>query len=301
MELRDLEYFAVIAEHGHLGRASEALRLSQPALSKSLRRLEQILGVKLVSRTPKGVELTPEGSTLLVRIRDLRLSLQSVAREISDVSEGRAGHLRVGVGLPVSHDLLAGAFAALLKDAPRTKLLVSASDNDVMFPALLNGELDAVVNYYRPSEGLCSEHLYDEEFVVSLGANHRLANRTDVSLAELARERWALSEPTLISQRWLLDRFREGGFPPPPVGFETRSLALKQRIVAASDLLTFTSRSAVRQFSPNGEATILPMKELSWRFPVCVAFREQAVPPPALRRFVEILQAQGRNIAANQS
>jgi DNA-binding transcriptional LysR family regulator len=116
MELRDLEYFAVIAEHGHLGRAAAALRLSPPALSKSLRRLELVLGVRLVSRTPKGVDLTAEGCSLLLRMRELRLSLQSIAREIADVSEGRAGHLRVGVGLPVAQDLLANAFATLLKD-----------------------------------------------------------------------------------------------------------------------------------------------------------------------------------------
>ena len=56
--------------------------LSQPALSKSLRRLEQALQVKLVKRTPKGVELTAEGTVLLLRVRELRLSLQGVAREI---------------------------------------------------------------------------------------------------------------------------------------------------------------------------------------------------------------------------
>ena len=69
MELRDIEYFAVIAEHGHLGRAADVLGLSQPALSKSLRRLEQALQVKLVKRTPKGVELSAEGSVLLLRVR----------------------------------------------------------------------------------------------------------------------------------------------------------------------------------------------------------------------------------------
>jgi len=53
MELREIEYFAVIAEHGHLGRAAEVLGLSQPALSKSLRRLEQALQAKLVKRTSK--------------------------------------------------------------------------------------------------------------------------------------------------------------------------------------------------------------------------------------------------------
>jgi len=294
MELRDLEYFAVIAQHGHLGRAAEALRLSQPALSKSLRRLELVLGVKLVERTPKGVNLTAEGSVLMLRLRDLRLSLQGVAREIAEVSEGRAGLLRVGVGLPVSQDLLSRAFAALLKDAPRTRLVVSVSDNDVMFPALLGGELDAVVNYYRPSEGLQAEHLYDEEFVVCAAPGHRLAGRRNVNLADLARERWALSEPTLISQRWLLDKFREAGFPPPRIAFETRSLALKQRMVAASDLLTFTSRSAIRQFSGDSSATILAEKELSWCFPISVAYRSQAALPPVLLPFVEVIKSTAR-------
>src|SRR5262245_52273239 len=177
MELRDLEYFAVISEHGHLGRAADALHLSQPALSKSLRRLEQILDVKLVNRTPKGVELTTEGSMLLLRVREVRLSLRSVAREITEMSEGRAGQLRVGASSPVSEQLLSNAFAALLKDAPRTKLLVSTLDNDVMFPALLNGELDVIVTYFRPSEGLVFEHLYDDEFVVCAAADHRLADR----------------------------------------------------------------------------------------------------------------------------
>src|SRR5262245_52732704 len=147
MELRDIEYFAVAAEHGHLGRAANALGLSQPALSKSLRRLERDLQVKLVKRTPKGIELTSEGSVLLLRVRDLRLSMHSLRREITDVGEGRVGLLRVGVGFPGPEQFLSAAFAMSLKDAPRTKLVVSQSDNDLMIPALRNGELDLVVHY----------------------------------------------------------------------------------------------------------------------------------------------------------
>src|SRR5689334_4923868 len=65
MELRDIDYFAVVAHHGHLGRAAEALGLGQPALSMSLRRLEQSAQAKLVKRTAKGVELTAVGAALL--------------------------------------------------------------------------------------------------------------------------------------------------------------------------------------------------------------------------------------------
>src|SRR5215831_10954255 len=89
MELRDIEYFAVLAEHGHFGRAAAALGITQPALSKSLQRLETVLEVQLMRRTAKGVELTAEGLALQVRARELRLSLQSVAREIKEIGEGR--------------------------------------------------------------------------------------------------------------------------------------------------------------------------------------------------------------------
>ena len=96
MDLRDIEYFAVIAEHGHLGRAAEALGLGQPALSVSLRRLEKSAEAKLVKRTPKGVELTDVGRALLTHVGRLQLAREDLARELSDLAHGQAGHLRVG-------------------------------------------------------------------------------------------------------------------------------------------------------------------------------------------------------------
>src|SRR5215510_13545130 len=98
MELRDIEYFAVIAEHRHLGRAADALGLTHPALSKSLRRLERATNAKLVQRTARGVDVTAEGHALLAHIRGLRISLADVMREIAALSEGHAGHLRIGSG-----------------------------------------------------------------------------------------------------------------------------------------------------------------------------------------------------------
>src|ERR1044071_1430161 len=129
MELRDLEYFAVVAEHGHLGRAAESLGLSQPALSKSLRRLEQALEAKLVRRTPKGVELTPEGFALLLRVRELRLSLRDIAREVAELGQGRVGPLRIGVGeLTAEHPLPAALSAFLKRSEEHTSELQSRVD-----------------------------------------------------------------------------------------------------------------------------------------------------------------------------
>jgi DNA-binding transcriptional LysR family regulator len=292
MELRDIEYFAVVAEHAHLGRAAAALGLSQPALSKSLRRLESALQAKLVKRTPKGVELTLEGSTLLTRVSELRVSLQNVAREITEVSEGRVGRLRIGAGLAISEQFLSAAFATLLERSPRSSLHVTLSDNDLMVPALLNGELDLIVNYHPPRlpEGLVFEPLFSDRYVISASANHPLAKKRRVTLAELADERWALSEPSLLPQQRLNEAFRDCGLPPPKIALESRSAALRLRTVASSRLLDFTSEAVIRQVGRDSAVTTLHVQELSMRRPVGAIRRKETYLPPVVHRMLDILR-----------
>jgi len=301
MELRDIEYFTVLAEHGHLGRAALALGISQPALSKSLRRLETALDVRLMKRTAKGVELTTEGSALQLRARELRLSLQNVAREVREVGEGRVGQLRLGVGAAISEDFLAAAFARLRKDAARTILKVVVSDNDLMVPALRNGDLDLIVNYNFAlrGEGIDYEHLYDEDYVVCAATGHRLAGRTRVELRDLVDEQWAWAEPALLSVQKLRETFRDAGLPEPRVGLECRSTVLRLRAVAKSDLLDFTSRSVIRQLATAADVRVLPVKELSWRRAVGILRRKEPYLPPVVRRFVDILRSVAKACAAS--
>ena len=303
MELRDIEYFAVVAEHGHLGRAAEALGLSTPALSKSLRRLEQSLQAKLVKRTPKGVELTAEGSALLLHVRELRLSLQDVAREIADLSQGRVGYLRIGTG-PIGEYLYPTALIAMLKVAPRVTLKVTVADNDVLIPALRNGDLDLIVLFIpsAPYEGLVQDHLYDDELIVCASADHRLVKFKRVSMADLAQERWALSSSNILilNQERLHRAFQDCGLPPPRIVVETRSLLLRLQTVASSTLLGFTSRRVLQRVAPLLRLTALPVKELTWRRPIGVIYRKDTYLSPAARRFIEILKTTAKDIAEEQ-
>jgi DNA-binding transcriptional LysR family regulator len=294
MELRDIEYFTVVAQHGHLGRAAEALGLSQPALSKSLRRLERELGAKLVKRTPKGVELSAEGMALLGGARELRLSVQAIAHEIRDVGGGRIGYLRVGVGPTSSAGMLLEALVPLLNDAPRVRYTIVVSDNDLMVPALRRGELDMSVGYAPralPREGLVEEFLFEQQFMVIAAATHPLAGRKVVRLADLGKERWVLSESSLLAQQRLRRTFVERGLPPPHVAVETRSLALRQQLVAASHLLDYTSRDAFDSAGSSLALKVLPVKELAWRRPVSIVYREGAYLSPAARSFMVAIKA----------
>ena len=298
MHLRDVEYFAVVAEHGNVTRAAEALRLSPPALSKSLRRLEEALQAKLVRRTPKGVELTPVGSAFLAQARRIRLTLDDVTREAADLSHGRSGHLRIGAGPTVCEDLPA-AYTALMKEAPRVTIEITVTDNDVMVPALRDGGLDLIINFIpqAPYADTVQEHLFDDVFVACASTRHRLAGLKRITMAQLAQERWALSVPDIRSRQWLYQALNDAGLPPPLVAVETRSMRLRLQTWASSDLLGYTSRRILRQAASRLRLKELPVRELTWRRPVGVIYREGGYLSPAAKRFIEILRSSTREVA----
>jgi len=299
MELRDLQYFAAIAEHRSVRRAAEALELSQPGLSKSLRRLEQELRTKLVVRTPKGVELTAVGSALTAHVRRLHLAFDDVVREAADLREGRAGHLRVGVN-PVHADLLPAAYSVLLKDAPGLTFSATVTDNDVMIPALRKGELDLIVNYLpeSPWEGCETEQVYGGvDIVVYASASHPLTRKRVVTISDLAREKWVLSPVNILPWHWLSRAFIDRGEPPPRVAFETRSIRLRLQIVAASRHLGFLARRIVRQAAARLQLKELPIKGVIWRHPIGIIYRKDAYLSPAAQRFIEALKRTANEMA----
>jgi DNA-binding transcriptional LysR family regulator len=298
MELRDIEYFSVVARHGNLGRAAEALGLSQSALSKSLRRLEEEMRAKLVKRTPKGVELTAEGSTLLSHANRLRASLDDVVREVTDVRRGLAGHLRVGAGQGYFFHLLPAACAALSKEAPDATLSLRELSYGDASQALHNGELDLMIMESRASveHDLVLEHLYDDRRVVIASVNHRLAGKKLVTLADVAQERWTVQGPTSAISRALHAAFESHGLPPPRVTVETGATALRCPVVASSDLLGYTWASIVRQAMPHLPLVEVNVKELTSAFSSNVLYRKGAYLSPLARRFIEILKATAQKI-----
>lgn len=301
LALRDIEYFVAIAEHGNVGRAAVSLGLSQPALSKSLRRLESSMQTKLVKRTQKGVELTVVGSAFLAHVRGIRLSLDDLAREVADLTQGRAGHVRVGANSYGIDHVLSAMCGALFKDASKMTLQVAIGSNDVLVPALRNGELDLIISGVPsfPEEDFVQVRLFDDDFVVCASTNHRLARLKRVTLTDLSHERWALPSD-VISSQWLHRAFEDAGLAPPQVALETSSLTLRLHAVASSELLSFTSRKSVRQAAPPLGLIELRVKELAWRRPLGARYRKAAYLPPAAFRFIEILKATAKEVATQK-
>ena len=97
MDLRDLRYFETIADLQHVGRAAVALHRTQPALTSSIRRLEEDCGVPLFERAGRGIRLTAAGRVLLKWAQRVRFDMEDARREIAAMGSGLSGHVRVGI------------------------------------------------------------------------------------------------------------------------------------------------------------------------------------------------------------
>lgn len=297
MEFRDIEYFAVLAAHGHVGRAAEALGLSQPALSLSLRRLENALQAKLVKRTPKGVELTATGAALLSRVERLRVAREDIRREVRDLSTGKAGHLRIGAQPGIVADHLGPACTQLLRDAPDLELSLNTMTSQLV-PALRGGQLDVVLHDLRaPSPDLVHEHLSDDPFVIFTAANHRLAKLKRVTIKDLAHERWARAGIT-ENWDWFTELSLKAGNPPPRTGLRTDSPALRAYVVANSDLLGYATERAFEQLPPQFRFAKISVKEMARVRQVYVSYRKDGYLSPVARRFIEILKSTTKRTSA---
>ena len=286
----------MVAQHGHLGRAAEALGLGQPALSMSLRRLEKSAQAKLVKRTPKGVELTDVGAAILSHASKLRLARDDLAREVADLAHGRAGHLRIGAS-PSNVDVgLPEACSRLLMEAPKVTVSVAVLDNDALLPALRKGDVDIAIPHARQlsQPHLAMEWCREDEFVVYCASSHRLAKRKSITLDDLAEERWAAATsasgafgPLLI----LREAFEERGLPAPRITLVSDLVMFRLRAVARSDLLGVGVKPNIDEVATRLSLKVLPIRRSDWVRRVAVAYRKDAYLSPAARRFIEILKA----------
>jgi len=301
IELRDIEYFVAVAERGNVGRAAESLGLSQPALSKSLRRLESSLRTKLVKKVPKGIELTAVGTAFLAHVGRLKLSLDDVSREVSDLTEGRAGHLRVGANHFAVDYLLPEAGRRLMESAPKLTWAVTLAQNDALLPALREGVYDLIIAGLPeyPQRDLVQQHLLDNEFVVVVSARHPLARKKNLSMANLTEHRWALSGPDTLAPQHVERAFANYGLPPPVPVMCTNAPNLLLHLVAHCGLVGFQPKYDVRRRRMLGQRLVeLRVPELNWVRRLGLSYRRDAYLSPAALRFIELLKATAKEFAA---
>jgi DNA-binding transcriptional LysR family regulator len=190
VELRHLRYFVAVAEERHFGRAAERLHIAQPPLSQQIRRLEAELGVTLLHRTTRRVEVAPAGEVLLVRAREILVAVDGATEDTRRAARGEFGALAVGFTGSATYELLPKLAAALRRALPGVALNLRG---ELLTPAqvasLLDGTLD--LGLLRPpvrERELAVEVVRREPLVAVLPEAHPLATADAVPLEELKGE-----------------------------------------------------------------------------------------------------------------
>jgi DNA-binding transcriptional LysR family regulator len=189
MELRHLRYFVAVAEELHFGRAAARLGMAQPPLSHQIRRLEEELGVTLLDRTKRRVELTAAGRTFLADARRVLGQAERAMRTAQQASRGEIGHLAIGFVPSADLDILPQVLSVWGARFPHVDLELRALTRCRQVDALRNGRIH-VGFVFLPidDEGLTVEPIQRQPLVAALPERHPLARHPRVRVADLQGE-----------------------------------------------------------------------------------------------------------------
>lgn len=189
MTLTELKYIVAVAREKHFGHAAEACLVAQPTLSVAIKKLEDELGVVIFERGGTEISVTPLGGKIVAQA-GLVLEQTAVIREIAKQNKDPlAGPLRLGVIYTIAPYLLPPLVGAMIEQVPQMPLVLQENFTVRLVELLRQGELDAAIMALPvPDHGLMVQPLYDEPFVVALPKDHRWANRSSITAAELKSE-----------------------------------------------------------------------------------------------------------------
>jgi DNA-binding transcriptional LysR family regulator len=245
MNLDDLTYFLAMAETGRLSRASALVGVSQPALTKALRRIEAELGVPLFERTSKGLQLTEFGSEFRKGAEQIRLTYTETLTGVGEMRAGGAALVNIGV-TPATEALAARAFLEVVKGRPALRLKLKTALSDALLRDLETGALDVVIAPIPAvlAPGLRAELIADEKGWIACRRGHRLSQlERPATASDLAREHWVLPALPLLARQQIEAFFAADGIKGPQVQIETNygSTIALFTLVSNSDLLSLCS------------------------------------------------------------
>ena len=188
MELRQLRYFVAVAETGNISRAAQKIFLTQPALSRQVKALEDEIGLCLLERQAHSIRLTPAGEALLREARDLLQRADALPERVRAAE--RSVRLRVGYAPSLSSGLLSGAVASFSQKHPNARVELFDLSTKEMLAGLENDTLDVAltVGQKQNGNGLKWTPLAQVSWKLAVNRQHPLARRKQVTAAEVARE-----------------------------------------------------------------------------------------------------------------
>jgi LysR family transcriptional regulator, pca operon transcriptional activator len=255
VRLRHIHCFVAVAQERNLGRAAEKLRLTQPAISKTLAELEQLAGVRLFQRGRQGAQLTRDGEAFLAHAVTVLEALDAAVGSVGAGKAPQAEAIHIGALPSVAPDLLPRAIADFRRIHPHAGITIQTSTNAMLLAMLKSGELDLVLGRMSDPQllaGLSFELLYMEPLLMAVRPGHPLAASHAPSLTEVT------GCPLIVSTRGTVPRhnaesyLQSRGLRLPAGCIETLSVPVARLLAQRSNAVWITPAGAVREDLESG-------------------------------------------------
>jgi DNA-binding transcriptional LysR family regulator len=294
VRLRDLETLVAVVQEGGMRKAARALYLSQPAVSKAMRELEDALGLQLLERSARGVVPTNYGQALVRRSKGLIDELQGALRELAHIADPEAGEVRLGSMETLQAGVVGAAIQAQLAKHPRMRFTVESGQSPELISHFLRERLvDFVIarplTLPLPPE-VDGEPLFRDQLRVAVGPDHPFARRRRIGLADLVDETWLLSRNETMHESPVLQAFEAAGLGPPQRVVKTGSLNMRQNLLASGRFVTCVPHSLLPFGTSRAHFKTLPIELPLWHTPTMILTLKGRTLGPAAAAFLDKLR-----------
>lgn len=249
LRFRHLSLLAALGEHRNLHRAAQAVHLAQPSATKLVHDLEQLFGVPLFERQPRGMQPTALGAEVLAYARRALVGLQRFSEDLDNKTRGGYGQLIIGAIMGAAPDVVARAMADMKKERPLLSIRLMGETSDEIVEFLLEGRIDlAVGRFSNPVQHnlIDYEVLGNEVLCIVARTGHPLSRVRRLGLPMLQESPWILQPLTSPARQILEQEFGQTGMKTPTNVVECTSIFATLQLLQKTDGIAMLPESVVR-------------------------------------------------------
>jgi DNA-binding transcriptional LysR family regulator len=299
LRIRDLQVLSTVIERGSMGKAAAYLGVTQPAVSEVISDLEHLFGVRLVDRTPRGIEPTIYGRAVLKRSIAMFDELSQSIKDIEHLSDPTSGRLTIGCPESISAALLPPLIRSFTEEFPRIAVRVDQVVTSTLELSELRARtVDFVIARLTKSieedkfgDELNVEILFNDELVVVAGAQSRWGHREKIELKELVDAPWTLPPADTWNTELVEQAFRAEGLETPKTCLTTFSILLRAHLLATGDFVAALPRSVFRLNAERFGLKVLAVKIAVRPWPVAIVTLKNRTLSPVVELFLTRLRS----------
>ena len=291
----DLHIFMAVVEQGNMARAADSLAISRPVVSRTIAGLEHALGVRLLDRSPQGVEPTLYGRALLKRSIAVFDELKQSVRDIESLGDPNAGEVRIGCTEPMAAGFVAAVIDRLSLQYPQLVFQLELCTTPAQqFDVLRERKCDLVIArmWTQASEpDMDVEVLFDDHICVVAGQRSKWHGRRRLALAELVDEHWLLAPIDTDPSSPVFEIFHTLGLKVPRARVVSYSLNVRTSLMATGRFLAIIPASVLRFGATPSVVKVLPCALPPSAQPVAVTTLKNRMLSPTAKLFIDTARA----------